>query len=280
MPLVHCGDVEMYYEESGTGDPIVWVPGTGLLGSTWQRGQTPRFESRYRCVTLDLRGSGQTTGGGDFFTVADMAGDVSRLLDALGITSAHLVGLSLGSAVVQELALARPDLARTATMVGTWSSSAREHHIRRHFESRLYALENGPLDVFAQFAFWMSAHSVVDEEPELQRAVEKLLAMDTSRVLQGTAGHFRADLGHETRERLGEITCPTLVLHGEEDLITLPRYNRTVAAMVRGAVLRSIPRGGHLVWLERPDEVNAAIEEFLAAQVEATRSTDDDKVTT
>jgi pimeloyl-ACP methyl ester carboxylesterase len=277
MPVAQCGDVAVHYEESGAGVPIVWVPGTGLLGTTWRQ-QTAHFESRHRCITLDLRGSGQTVGGGASFTVAEMAEDVAGLLDVLGISSAHLVGLSLGSAVVQELALHRSDLVRSATLVGTWSSSAREHHIRRHFESRLYALERGPLEVFAQFAFWMSAHSIVDEEPELQRAVEESLAQDTSRVLEGTAGHFRADLGHETRDRLGGIGCPTLVLHGEEDLITLPRYNRTVVASVPGAVLRSIPRAGHLVWLERPDEVNAVIEEFLVTADETLRRTDGEAV--
>jgi 3-oxoadipate enol-lactonase len=265
MPVAQCGDVAVHYEESGAGVPIVWVPGTGLLGTTWRQ-QTAHFESRHRCITLDLRGSGQTVGGGASFTVAEMAEDVAGLLDVLNISSAHLVGLSLGSAVVQELALHRSDLVRSATLVGTWSSS------------RLYALERGPLEVFAQFAFWMSAHSIVDEEPKLQRAVEESLAQDTSRALEGTAGHFRADLGHETRDRLGGIGCPTLVLHGEEDLITLPRYNRTVMASVPGAVLRSIPRAGHLVWLERPDEVNAVIEEFLVTAGETLRRTDGEAV--
>jgi pimeloyl-ACP methyl ester carboxylesterase len=264
MPTVDAGDVRVHVAESGTGHPVVWIPGTGLLGSTWNRHQVSRFAARYRCITLDLRGSGQTEGGGANFTVADLAQDVGCLLEALGAAPAHLVGLSLGSAVIQELAIRRPDLVRSAVLIGTWSSTAREHHIRRHFSSRLYALENGPLDVFAQFAFWMSAPSVIDDEPELQREVESELAAHTSQRPEGTAAHFRADLSHDTESRLGQITARTLILHGEEDLITLPRYNERVAKLIPGAVIHAIPRAGHLVWLERPREVNDHIDRFLA----------------
>ena len=265
MPLIRTGDVQMYVEESGAGEPIVWIPGTGLLGSTWDRHQVARFAPGYRCLTLDLRGSGRTEGGGERFTVEDMADDVAGVMDALGIASAHLVGLSLGTAVIQALALRRADLVRSAILLSTWSSSRREHHIRRHFESRLYALEHGPLDVFAQFAFWMSAPSVIDDEPGLQADVERELAAHMSTRLAGTAAHFRADLGHDTQDRLSQIRARTLVLFGAEDLITLPRYNERVASLIPGAAVEQIPRAGHLAWLERPDQVNDSIEAFLSS---------------
>jgi pimeloyl-ACP methyl ester carboxylesterase len=266
MPTVRSGDVDMYFEERGTGDPIVWIPGTGLIGSMWDTHQVSRFADRYRCITVDLRGSGRTVGGDLPPTVADLALDVAGLMDALDLPAAHVVGLSLGSAVTQELALRRPARVRSAVLAATWSSTTREQHMRRHFDSRLYALENGPLDVYAQFAFWMSAPSVIDEEPELQVAVEQELRRHMSTRMAGTAAHFRADLTHETTDRLPSIACPTLVLHGDEDRITLPRYNEAVAARVPGAVLRRIPRAGHLLWLERPAEFNRHIAEFLQTE--------------
>jgi pimeloyl-ACP methyl ester carboxylesterase len=264
MPEVRCGNVGVSYEEHGSGPPVVWIPGTGLRGSTWEP-QVSHFRERFRCLTVDLRGSGQADGSGNAdFTVADLAGDVAGWLDAIGVTRAVVAGLSLGSAVAQELALARPDLIRGLVLLATWSSTAREHHIRRHFESRLYALEHGPADVYAQFAFWMSSPSLYDHEPDRQAEVERLLARHLSPSLAGTAGHFRADLGHETRDRLHRIGCPCLVVHGAEDLITLPWYNRTVAELIPGASLASVPAAGHLAWLERPDEVNELIDGFLS----------------
>lgn len=269
MPTAHIGDVEMYYEETGSGDPTVWIPGTGLAGSMWDTHQVAHFQDRYRCLTVDLRGSGRTVGGHLPPTVADLATDVIGLMDALDLPPAHVVGLSLGSAVAQEIALQRPDRARSAVLAATWSSTARERHMQRHFASRLHALENGPLDVYAQFAFWMSSPSVIDDEPDLQTAVEAELRRHMSTRLDGTAAHFRADLVHETLDRLARIACPTLVLYGEEDRITLPRYNERVAAAIPGATVARIPRAGHLVWLERPTELNRHIDEFLQSAVVA-----------
>lgn len=263
MPTIVCGDLDVHYQEQGSGPPIVWIPGTGLCGSSWEL-QFAQYADRYRCLSLDLRGSGRTGGEDSSFTVADLAADVAAWMDALEVGSATVVGLSLGSAVGQELAIARPDLVERLVLLATWSSSTAEHHIRRHFESRLYALENGPLDVYAQFAFWMSSHTLYDTDRKRQAVVEGLLAAHMSRNLRGTAGHFRADLAHESRDRLGQITCPTLVVHGDEDLITLPRYNRTVADLIYGATLATVPAAGHLFWLERPDELQALIDAFLA----------------
>ena len=263
MPSVRCGDIDIYYEDRGAGPAIVWIPGTGLRGSTWEL-QVRRFCDRFRCLTVDLRGSGNSGGADTTFSVADLAADIAEWLDAIGVSAAVIAGLSLGSAVAQELALARPDLTTGLVLLATWSSTAREHHIRRHFESRLYALRNGPMDVYAQFAFWMSSPSVIDHEPERQAEVERLLSAHMCGTPAGTAGHFQADLSHETRDRLGQISCPCLVVHGDEDLITLPWYNRMVADLIPGATLASIPKAGHLAWLERPDELNDLIERFLA----------------
>jgi pimeloyl-ACP methyl ester carboxylesterase len=265
MPTVRCADLQLYYEDTGTGPVVVWIPGTGLRGSSWQA-QVDAFSDRYRCLTLDLRGSGESRADDTSlaFSVADLAVDVARWLDGLDVTGATVVGLSLGSAVAQELALARPDLVRGLVLVATWSSSCTEHHIRRHFESRLFALEHGPLDVYRQFGFWMSSPTLYDTEPDRQAEVERLLAGTMSTDLAGTAAHFRADLGHETRDRLGTLTCPTLVVHGDEDLITLPRYNRTVAELVPGAELAVIPTAGHLSSFERPDELNSLVAGFLS----------------
>lgn len=263
MPTVRAGDVQVCYADSGTGDPIVWIPGTGLAGSMWDTHQVAHFRDRHRCLTVDLRGSGGTTGGHLPPSVADLAADVAGFMDALDLPPAHVVGLSLGSAVAQELALLRPGRVRSVVLAATWSSTSRERHLHRHFTSRLYALEHGPADVYAQFAFWMSAPSVIDEEPELQAAVEAELRRHMSPRPDGTAAHFRADLGHETADRLGGIACPALVLYGEEDRITLPRYNERVAAAVPGARVARVPRAGHLVWLERPAAFNGHVERFL-----------------
>ena len=99
MPDLSVDGVRLHYEESGAGDPIVWVAGTGISGGVWDMWQTPHFSQRYRCVTFDLRGTGASDSPETGYSVPVFAHDVAALCEHLGIASAHFVGVSLGSAI-------------------------------------------------------------------------------------------------------------------------------------------------------------------------------------
>lgn len=267
MPVARINGIDIHYRVEGSGPPLVWISGTGMSGAAWHRWHVPHFRDRWTCVTYDLRGCGRSDCPDGEYSARVMADDLVGLMDHLGIDTAHMAGFSLGSATIQEFALAYPGRLRSAVMISTWSSTAREHHIRRHYESRLMALRQGPIEVFRAFAFWMWAPSMVDEEYDRVVELEKFFAgIAGARDLRGYVGHFQADLAHETRDRLADIRCPTLVLYGAEDLVTRPDYNQCVAAAIPGARAVEIPRGGHLAVIEHPDVANAAIDEFLVAQ--------------
>lgn len=266
MTIAHINGIDMDYRVEGSGPPLVWISGTGMSGEAWHKWHVPYFAERYRCITYDLRGCGKSDCPDGEYSARVLAEDLRGLLDHLDIESAHLAGFSLGSCTIQEFALAYPARVKSAILISTWSSTAREHHIKRHYESRLTALQHGPIEVFRAFAFWMFAPSLMDEDYQRVLEVEKFFGtIAGARDLRGYVGHFQADLAHETLDRLGDIRCPTLVLYGAEDLITRPDYNQRVAAAVPGAKIAEIARGGHLAVLEHPDAANAAIDEFLAA---------------
>src|SRR2546426_884851 len=108
MPSVPVGAIEIAYEEVGSGDPIVFVNGTGAAGGDWL-GQTMELSDRYRCVTPDNRDVGSSSYVEDVYTPADMAADIGGVIDHLALGPSHVVGYSLGGAIAQELALARPE---------------------------------------------------------------------------------------------------------------------------------------------------------------------------
>jgi pimeloyl-ACP methyl ester carboxylesterase len=257
--------VVLGYEEHGSGEPIIWIPGTGLSGRIWSPYQLPAFRDRYRCLAVDLRGTGESDAPTEpEYTVALLTKDIEDLVRATGIPRAHFVGFSLGGAVVQELALGCPELVASAVLLSSWASTPREHHLRRHYQARLIALERGPIEVFRAFGFWVWAPSLIDDEPDRAAELEALVAQAGGSITaEAYANHFRADLSHDALERLHEIRCPTLVLYGAEDLITLPRYNRTLAERIPGSELVEVPGAGHMACVERPQEVNAAIRSFL-----------------
>ena len=264
MPLAFVNGVELHYRETGDGTPLVWVMGTGMNGDAWHRYQVPEFSSSYRCITFDLRGSGRSECPDGPYSAALLAEDLVGLLDHLGVDDAHFVGFSLGAATLQELALSHPQRTRSVVLMSTWSSTAREHHVRRHYESRIYALRHADMEVFKKFAFWMWAPSTLDERYEDLVELEAFLGtVSGARDVSGYIGHFAADLAHETLDRLPRIACPVLVVHGDEDLITRPAYNQRVAAAIPGARLVEVPRAGHLAYLEQPEAMNAAIRTFL-----------------
>ena len=167
MPRVTLdGGIAINYAEHGAGEPVVWIPGTGNSGRVWERYQLPDFTDRYRCITIDNRGTGESDAPEEAYTVENMSRDVEGVVRALGLSGVAMVGFSLGSCIIQEIAIRSPELVGKAVLLSTWSSTPLEHHIRRHYEARLLALEKAPREVFGAFAFWMWAPSFVDDEPE------------------------------------------------------------------------------------------------------------------
>ncbi len=266
MPKVTVNEgISLSYDSYGEGDPVLWIAGTGNSGKVWTKYQLPEFTDRYRCITVDLRGTGESDSPADPpYTMQMLAKDVEDLARELDLGPIPMVGFSMGSTIIQEIAINAPELVSKALLLSTWTSTREEHHIRRHFEARLLALEKAPRDVFAAFAFWMWAPSVVDDEPErVDEIIDFFVEVSGSQPPHAYTNHFKADLSHDTSGRLGQIKCPTHVVYGAEDLITLPRYNQRVAAEIPGAEITEIAGGGHIAWGERPAEVNAAIAGFL-----------------
>jgi pimeloyl-ACP methyl ester carboxylesterase len=206
MPVVQVNDgLSMHYEDRGSGDPIVWIAGTGQTGAVWHRFQLPAFTDRYRCVTMDLRGSGQTDAPCDGYDMPNMAYDVEDLIRTLDLGPSHVVGLSMGSAIVQELALAAPRLVRSAVMCGTWSCSRIEHHLRRHFEFRLIQLAEAPMEVFRAGSFWAWAPSFMDDEASRMAELEEFVKEVGSISVRAWMKQWRADVAHDTLGRLPKI---------------------------------------------------------------------------
>lgn len=266
MPVLASDTRRISYEVHGDSGPVIlWLAGTGCPGATWKQ-QVDHFSQRYRCVTYDLPGAGESSvPAPGTCTPRRLADDALALLDELAIPTAHCVGFSLGAATAQELALVAPERVASAVLLGTWARPA--NHLAAHFTSRRLALTEAPIDVFRAFGFWIWSSTLRDRDPDRAREVADFFGELAAGVsAPGYESHYDADLAHDSIARLGRIACPVLVLHGDEDYVTLPAYNREVADAIPGARRVELRHGGHMVWCERPDEVNAEIEAFLAAQ--------------
>jgi len=196
-----------------------------------------------------------------------MAEDTAALLDAIGVERAHVCGWSLGSAVAQELALAHPDRVGALVLYGTWG---RVDGFQTALLSALsHPWETGDLEA-ALTALGLAFSPELLSSPEFEVLMEQLrpLFPSTEAQIAATARQWRADLEHDTLDRLHEISAPTLVVAGEQDLLTPPWQCRAVADRIPGARYECLtgPGSSHALAFERTEEFVALVRGFLGEQ--------------
>ncbi|CCG03636.1 alpha/beta fold hydrolase [Blastococcus saxobsidens] len=256
--------VTLNYEVSGEGDPLLLIMGTSGSIPLWGE-IVPRLAERYRVIAYDNRGLGGSERGNGPISVASLAEDASALLEALDVPRAHVMGWSLGSAILQELALAHPEQVATAVMYASWGrcdgfqrsvlAALRHPYATRDMEAALAA---------AGIAF---SPQLLDH-PDFEQMLEPMLPAfpQTEDQMQVTVEQWDADLAHDTLDRLGGITAPTLVIVGEQDLLTPPWQAKKVADAVPGARFELLtgPGSSHGVHVERPEDVVRIVTGFLS----------------
>lgn len=265
MPHQRVGDVNIYYELHDFCEPwrasrlpVVFIHGLGGSHAMWLY-QVPSFCSRFPVITIDLRAHGESSGGATDFTMADMARDVVRLLRVLGVERAHIVGLSLGGMVAQQIALDHPLCAASLGLCDTLAGAP------AGFESvgqeALKFIEDNPMPVVAKARITNAFSDRVD--PVIRDYfIDQVSRNDKAAYVRAA----RAAMGFNARDRIAEINTPTLVLVGDDDRVTPPICSEELAGGIRGANLVKIAKAGHISNVEFPLEFNAAVQEFLLAQ--------------
>jgi len=255
--------VSLNYEVSGEGEPLLLAMGTSGNIGLWA-GLVERLADRYRVIAFDNRGLGGSERGTGPISVASMAEDAAALLEALDVPKAHILGWSLGSAVAQEMALAHPERLASAVMYATWG---RCNGFQRSVLSALrlpYVIRD--LDA-ALAASGLAFSPQILDHPDLPQMIEALLPgfPQNEEQMQVTVEQWDADLVHDTLDRLGGITVPTLVVVGEQDLLTPPDQSKAVADAIPGARYELVtgPGSSHCLHIERPDDLLKIVGGFL-----------------
>lgn len=262
MPTARIGDAELYYEVSGQGEPLLLVPGLSGRGSFWVN-QLPDLARDFRVVVHDHRGTGRSTHSRIRYSVEQMADDALRLMDALGIEAAHLVGHSTGGAIGQVIALEHPHRLRSLVLSATWAGP--DPYFRRLFESRKGVLTSQGVEAYLRASAlymsppaWISANDALLEQ-------QHVAALAEAAPVEVTASRIDAILRHDRRARLHDIRVPTLVIVAADDMITPRFYSDELAKHVPGARLVVLDAGGHAAPIVAAPAYNAAVGQFLRA---------------
>jgi 3-oxoadipate enol-lactonase len=256
---------ELYYEIHGAGPPLVLVMGIGYDSSLWTLAQVPALSRNFRVVIFDNRDAGRSSKARGAYTIADMADDVAGLMDSLDIGRAHVLGLSMGGLIAQELALRHADRVQRLVLAGCGAAPARAMFdpIRTW---NWVKLNDRTGEVFACQQFtWLFSTAYLRNKEAVKRTIA-LLSSNPNPILPEAYGRQAAAyLQHDTLDRLGLIKAPTLVVVGEQDLLTPPWICREVAEKIPDAKLEIIQGDGssHLAAIERADEFNQVVTRFL-----------------
>ncbi len=262
MPKASIGDAGLYYEEAGQGPPLMLVTGLNGVGSFWAK-QVPDFSRDFRVVTHDHRGTGQSTHSRITYSVEQMANDVLRLMDRLGIERAHLAGHSTGGAIGQVIAQDHPERLLSLVLSATWPG--RDPYFRRLFEMRKQILLTSGVDAYQRSSIlvlappqWVSANDAAITAMHAQQAA-------AAAPVEVTASRIDAIVAFERRARLGEIRTPTLVVVASDDMVTPRFYSDELAERIPGAKLVVLDGGGHYAPQLTADAYNRAVGAFLRA---------------
>jgi pimeloyl-ACP methyl ester carboxylesterase len=258
--IVDADGVELWVERRGEGPDVLLIAGLGDPVEAWQP-QLDGLADRYRLTAFDNRGAGRSPLPEGPLSVPRMADDAAAVLRALQVPTAHITGFSGGSFIAQELALRHPGLVRSLVLMSTMARS--DPYFRAMTRYWHWMVERAPderavLEAFFLWIYTPRAHA----DGLVDRLVDETLAFEHPQPVEAFQRQLAAFGGHDTLDRLGGITAPTLVLAGELDLATPPRLGRAVAEGIPGAVFEVLPGEAHQPFQEVPEVFNARVGAF------------------
>jgi len=262
VPLLERPDgARISWEVDGLNDgqAVLLIMGLGYPAAMWFR-QMPALTERHRVIRVDNRGAGHT---GDVpgapYTVETMVADCLAVLDAAEVRSAHVVGISMGGLMAQEIALTAPDRVRSLCLLATHPGIA---HAVLNPEAMAMLGNRGELTAReaaeASIPFNYAASTPRDRIEE-DWAVRLPLAATN----QGYVAQLSGSSQWDGYDRLGRITSPTLVLHGELDALVPPDNGRILADRIPGAELVTVPEANHLLGTDQPEQVSELLVSWL-----------------
>lgn len=263
MPYTESTAPRIYYEVHGEGEPLVMVMGLGADTMAWIP-QLATLSRRYRTIVFDNRDVGRSEYVHEPYEVADMAADALALCDELELDSFHLLGVSMGGKIAQEVALEAPERVRSLTLAVTWAGSGR-YGIER---SRVLAAaaHQAPIKQHLETLMLLTMSEQFYENAEAVDYLRDVMLRNPNRqTAEAFARQAEASGRHDVRDRISQLTMPVHVIGAERDVLIPVWKSRELAELIPGAKLTVIDGAPHGVNLERAEEFNHAVLDFLAS---------------
>ncbi len=265
MALVKVGDINMYYEIHGQGEPLVMICGASSTTDAYSM-LIPTYSAEYKLILFDNRGAGKTDKPDIPYTIRMIAGDMAGLLSAIGIESVYVYGPSMGGVIAQEFALRYPQRVKKLVLINT--TCGNRHGIpltpSKRFNRELRSMMT-PEEVGEETLRLCVTDDYIERHPD----IAKMLKEDMTRNSGLSYAMFRqaeAIQEYDSYDRLNQISAPTLILAGDADRAVPFGNSKILAAKIKGAELVIFKNAGHVL-IEASDEPTRLILDFLRRPV-------------
>jgi 3-oxoadipate enol-lactonase len=263
MPKVKANNLTINYEQQGSGEPLLLIPYLSADHACYAF-QVAEYAKHFTCISLDLRGTGETDKPAGAWSTELLADDVAAFMHALGIQKAHISGLSLGGAIGMWLAAKHPDKVRSLSLHSAWpKTDAFAKTVVEGWKALAQALQSVPQMVILGIFPWCFTPELYAQKPDY---IQSLADFVRSRPAQPVAAFIQqsnAVITHDATAQLSRITAPTLITFGRADMVTSTRFADPLKNAIRGSELLIFEGCAHAPIYEKVEEFNHKTLGFL-----------------
>jgi 3-oxoadipate enol-lactonase len=263
MPNLQVNGAEIYFEEHGAGPETIVFAHVLLLSGRVFDPQVKALQDRFRCITFDFRGQGQSQVTDSGYDIDTLTADAAGIIEALQCAPCHFVGLSMGGFAGLRLAIRRPALLKSLVLLASWADPELKQDVRRYRLMAFIARWFGTKVVVDRVMPMMFGEKFLNDPARTKEREEwraRLIANDRIGVTRAVEGMMTRQ---GVYDQLDKITIPTLIVVGAQDAMCPPAQAERMHAGIPGSKLVMIPGAGHMSTIEEPAAVNRALEEFL-----------------
>ena len=269
MPKVKANNITMNYDQQGTGEPLILIPYLAADHACYAF-QVAAYAKHFTCISLDLRGTGETDKPAGAYSTETLADDVAAFMHAVGVEKAHISGLSLGAAIGMWLAAKYPDKVQSLSLhSGLAKTDPFVTTVLEGWQVMATALESVPEMVILGIFPWCFTPELYAANPDYIQSLAAFVRSRPAQPLSAFVQQSNAVMSHDVAPQLGRITAPTQITFGRSDMLTSTRFADQMKSGIRDSELFIFEGCAHAPLYEKVEEFNQKTLWFLQRQAGA-----------
>lgn len=264
MPKEKINNTELYYEIHGDGDPLIMIMGLSANIDWWPPTFLEKIKKNFKTIIFDNRDAGRSENSGENYELKDMATDTIKLMDKLNIDKAHILGISMGGMIAQELVLEYPERVDKLILASTNCGNPKSILPSKKVLAELTKDRKGrsDIDIIKDFIELLYTDEFIEQNPDFIEKT-KIRMLRAPIKPEAYKRQINAILTFNTGRRLKDIEAPTLVIHGKEDILLPPKNAEIIANAIPNAELQYFENSGHALFSHKPEKTSELVLNFL-----------------